>query len=65
MGPPTQGPLPPSPSSPPPWSTRAGACIGVLLSVSQAVAEDGSDRPPDFAATLDEALGLLEDGLPL
>jgi AcrR family transcriptional regulator len=45
--------------------TWAGACIGVLLSVSQAVAEDESDRPPDFAATLDEALGLLEDGLPL
>jgi hypothetical protein len=45
--------------------TWAGACIGVLLSVSQAVAEDESERPPDFAATLDEALGLLEEGLSL
>lgn len=40
----------------------AGACIGVLLSVSLAVAEEGEGEPADFPDLLDGALARVQGG---
>lgn len=40
----------------------AGACIGVLLSVSLAVAEEGGGEPTDFPDLLDSAIARAQGG---
>ncbi|MBE2998641.1 TetR family transcriptional regulator [Nocardiopsis sp. HNM0947] len=40
----------------------AGACIGVLLSVSLAVAEEGGGEPADFPDLLDSAIARVQGG---